>query len=95
MVIEDSDEVIFGFYTPPESEVVQRAQAALSQGMGRPAVLSSYNFTTDGRHFVPYNIPVVGYAPGDEVQAHTAGERIAIAEIEESLRGHMQLLREF
>lgn len=95
MVIEDSDEVIFGFYTPPESEVVQRAQAALSQGMGRPAVLSSYNFATDGRHFVPYNIPVVGYAPGDEFQAHTAGERIAIAEIEESLRGHMQLLRDF
>ena len=93
--VDDSQEPIAGFYTPPESEVVQRARAAIGRGMGREPALTSYRFATDGRHFVPYDIPIVGYAPGEEEQAHTAGERVAIAALEEGLQGYMQLLREF
>ena len=93
--LHESDETIFGFYTPPESEVVQRAQAALARGMGRTPELVSYRFATDGRHFVDYDIPVVGYSPAEEAQAHVAGESIAIEMMAESLRGHMALLRDF
>ena len=95
LLLTGSDQPIFGYYTPPESEVVQRARAAIGRGMGYEPALSSYQFATDGRHFVPYNLPIIGYAPSDEGEAHTAGESIAIAMMADSLRGHMQLLREF
>jgi succinyl-diaminopimelate desuccinylase len=93
--LPDSDEIIFGFYTPPESEVVQRVRALLGRGMGKQPELTSYQFATDGRHFVPYHIPMVGFAPGEERLAHTVAESISIEEMEQGLRGYVQLLREF
>lgn len=93
--LTDSDETIYGYYTPPESNVVTRAQTAIAKGMGYTPELSSYQFATDGRHFVPYGLPMIGFAPSDEFEAHTAGESIAISMMSESLKGHMQLLREF
>ena len=88
-------EIIYGFDTPADSDAVLRAREAISAGMGRQAELISYQFATDGRHFVPYDIPIIGYAPGDERQAHTAGESIAITQLEEALRGYVQLVRDF
>lgn len=93
--VPDPDVTISGFYTPPESEIVQRARALIGAGMGREPALTSYQFATDGRHFAPYHIPMIGYAPGEESQAHTAGESISLAQIEESLRGYVALLRDF
>lgn len=66
---------------------MQRAQALLSAGMGREAALSSYQFATDGRHFVPYNLTMIGYAASEESQAHVVDEYISIPKMLESLRG--------
>ncbi|MCZ2114567.1 MAG: M20 family metallopeptidase [Anaerolineae bacterium] len=93
--VSASDEIVTGFYLSPDDPLVIRAQAALGRGMGREPELARYRFATDGRHFAPYGIPVVGFAPGEEEMAHTAGESIAIDQMEESLQGHAQLLREF
>ncbi|RMG90267.1 MAG: M20/M25/M40 family metallo-hydrolase [Chloroflexi bacterium] len=93
--VPDSDETIYGFYTPPDSEVVQRVRTAVAAGMGREPKLTSYQFATDGRHFVPYGIPIIGYSPGEEELAHTVHESIAIDKMAESLRGHVALLRAF
>ncbi len=87
--------IITGFYTPPDSPLVARARAALGRGMGREPELTRYRFATDGRHLTPYGIPVLGFAPGEEEMAHTAGESIALAQMAEALRAHVQLLREF
>lgn len=95
MPLPDNDETIYGFYTPPENPIVQRVLPLLNKGMGRETELGNYQFATDGRHFVPYHIPVLGYAPGDESEAHTAGESISISMMAESLHGHIALLREF
>ncbi|MBP7593151.1 MAG: M20/M25/M40 family metallo-hydrolase [Chloroflexi bacterium] len=93
--LADSDERIYGFDTPPDSPLVERAKAAIDAGMGRAAELFTYQFATDGRHFVPYGIPIIGYSPAEEDQAHIAGESISIAKMGEALRGYVQLLREF
>jgi len=93
--VSSSDEIVTGFYLAPDDPLVTRARDALGRGMGRAPELTRYRFATDGRHFAPFGIPVVGYAPGEEEMAHTAGESIAIDQMEESLRGHAQLLREF
>jgi len=91
----DSDETICGYYTPPESEAVQKARAAITQGMGREPELTRYEFATDGRHFASLNAPIIGYSPAEEEQAHIAGESISIAKIQEALRGYIELLRLF
>ena len=90
-----TDTIIYGFYTAPESEEAQNARDAIAKGMGREPEFFSYQFATDGRFFVPYNIPIIGYAPGEEHLAHTVKESISIAKMEEALRGYVGLLREF
>ncbi|NCF69461.1 MAG: M20/M25/M40 family metallo-hydrolase [Chloroflexi bacterium] len=90
-----SDTTIYGYYTAPESEVAQKAKAAIGKGMGREAEFISYQFATDGRLFVPYDIPVIGYAPGEGKLAHTVRERISIAQMGEAIRGYVGLLQEF
>jgi acetylornithine deacetylase/succinyl-diaminopimelate desuccinylase-like protein len=93
--LPDSDEIIYGYYTPPDHKVTQRVQQALSQGMGRQVEISSYRFATDGRLFVPYGIPVLGYGPGEEELDHTIHESISLDAMAEGLKGYAQLLRSF
>jgi acetylornithine deacetylase/succinyl-diaminopimelate desuccinylase-like protein len=93
--LASSDAPITGFFTPLDSPLVARARAAIGRGMGRAPELTHYRFATDGRHFALYDLPVLGFAPGEERMAHTAGESIGLDEMAESLRGHVQLLREF
>lgn len=89
------DTLIYGYYTAPESDEAQKAKAAIAKGMGYEPELISYQFATDGRLFVPYDIPIIGYAPGEENLAHTVKESISIAQMAEALRGYVALLREF
>lgn len=91
--IEPSAETIFGYYTPPESDEVQRAAALIDQGMGRKPALVSYQFATDGRFFT--QLPIIGYSAGEESLAHTIKESISIEKMGKSLRGHVALLQEF
>jgi succinyl-diaminopimelate desuccinylase len=84
-----------GFYTAPQDPAAIRVRALLGAGMGREPALTSYQFATDGRLVVEEGFPILGYSPGDEAQAHVAGERISIAAMAESLRGHLQLLRDY
>jgi acetylornithine deacetylase/succinyl-diaminopimelate desuccinylase-like protein len=93
--LQDSDEVIYGYYTPPESPVVEPALVAITAGMGWQPTLTSYDFATDGRHFVPYGLPIIGYSAAEEHLAHTIKESISIGMMADSLRGHVELLRRF
>ena len=93
--LQNSTDPIFGYYTPPESELVGRAKAAIGRGMGWTPQLTSYQFATDGRLFVPYNLPIIGYAPGEENLAHTVKESISIPQMGEALRGYVALLEAF
>lgn len=90
-----SDAAIAGFYTPPDSPLVARARAAIAAETGQAPELTRYRFATDGRHFAPHGLPSLGYSPGEEHLAHTAGESISLTMMGESLRGHVALLQEF
>lgn len=86
------EDPIVGFYTPQEHPAVQSAHQLINQGCGREVELTNYRFATDGRHFVKYNLPMIGYAPGEEFVAHTVRENVAIASMQESLQGYVALL---
>lgn len=92
---EQSDDPVFGFYTPPDDPKVQTVQKILSHEVGQLVPLTSYQFATDGRLFVPYNMTIIGYAASEEDQAHVVDESISIPKMHESLRGHYQILRQF
>lgn len=91
----DSTVPIVGFYTRPDGPAVTRARAAIGRGAGIEPAITTYRFATDGRHFTGLGAAIVGYSAADEDQAHVADEGIAIDSMAESLRGHVQLLREF
>ncbi|MFN2115048.1 MAG: M20 family metallopeptidase [Anaerolineae bacterium] len=93
--LPDTSEAITGFYTPPDSQAVRRATAAIAAGTGHEPGLIRYGFATDGRFFARLGAPIIGYSPAEEDQAHVADESISIAKMAESLRGHVQLLREY
>jgi acetylornithine deacetylase/succinyl-diaminopimelate desuccinylase-like protein len=93
--LPDSDETIYGYYTAPADAVATTVRELIERGMGRQTNFSSYNFATDGRHFIPCGAKIVGYSAGEEKYAHTVDERISISMMADSLKGHIQLLREF
>jgi acetylornithine deacetylase/succinyl-diaminopimelate desuccinylase-like protein len=93
--LTDSDETIYGYYTPPEEEIVDKVKEILSRGMGWEPELTSYQFATDGRYFIPCRAAILGYSPGEENLAHTVKERISIDMMADNLKGYIQLLREF
>lgn len=95
MAWTDSDEPLSGFYTPPEESAVLRVRQAIALATGKEPDLTSYRFATDGRLVAGEGFPILGYSPGAEEQAHIAGERISIALMDESLRGHLQLIYEY
>lgn len=92
---ENLEDPLVGFYTPRSHPVVQRAHELINQGCGRDVELFNYKFATDGRHFVKHNLPMIGYAPGEEFVAHTVRENVSIMAMDESLRGYVQLLQGF
>jgi acetylornithine deacetylase/succinyl-diaminopimelate desuccinylase-like protein len=93
--LPDSSEPLEGFYTPADSDIVLRTRSLLSEGLGQELPLSNYRFATDGRIIAPAGIPVLGFAPGEESQAHTANESIPIDMMRDSLRAHLHFLAHF
>jgi len=93
--ILESDESLAGYFTPPEHPVVHTVKDLVTDGMGWEPALSSYRFATDGRHFTKHDMAIIGYAPGEESLAHTADESISIPMMADSLRGYVNLLRNF
>ena len=93
--ILESGEPLAGYFTPPEQPVVQTVKDLVTGGMGWEPALSSYRFATDGRHFTKHDMAIIGYAPGEESLAHTADESISIPMMADSLRGYVNLLRNF
>ena len=92
---EDSDELIYGYYTAPDDEAVEIVRTAIYKGTGVMPELTRYQFATDGRHFVPLGVPIIGYSAGEDHYAHTVDERISISMMLESLRGHISLLETY
>ena len=92
---DNLEDPLVGFYTPKSHPAVQKAYELISQGCGREVELFNYKFATDGRHFVKKNLPMIGYAPGEEFVAHTVRENVSITAMAESLQGYVQLLQSF
>jgi len=92
---ENSDETIYGYYTPPDNVSVDRVRNAVLTGTDKRPELIRYQFATDGRHFVELGVPIIGYSAGKDQYAHTVRERISIPMMLESLKGHLSILNNY
>lgn len=93
--LPDSEEKIYGYFTPASDESVIRMRELVTKGMGWEPELISYNFATDGRHLLSLGAPIIGFSSGEEHLAHTVKEQISISMMADSLKGHIALLSEF
>ncbi len=75
---KDSEELIYGYYTPADNPAVKKVRKAVVDAVGREPDLIRYKFATDGRHFVDLGVPIIGYSAGQDQYAHTVQERISI-----------------
>lgn len=63
------------------------------EGLGSPP-MRVWRFSTDGvESCARRGIPTVGYGPGDEMLAHQANERVAVADLERAAHAYRRLLR--
>jgi putative selenium metabolism hydrolase len=69
------------------------AQQALTAALGPGVPVGVWQFATDGGHFALAGMTCIGFAPGDDLLAHTVNESIAITELEHGLAGNEALAR--
>ena len=67
------------------------SKATLDAVLQRDVPVSVWQFATDGGHFAEEGMICIGFAPGDDLLAHTIQESIGIAELEEGLAGNEAL----
>ncbi len=93
--LDPPEQLVTGFDTHPDDPVTVRVVELLTEGMGRAPVVGQFAFATDGRHMTGLGAPIIGFAPGDEKEAHTANESITLDALAEGLRGYLAVLQNF
>lgn len=66
----------------PRAGVVEATAAAIERTTGAPAELAGFRGASDARFFAAAGAEVVVCGPGDIALAHTASERVELAEVE-------------
>ncbi len=80
------------FLLPDNNPLVQAAQTALKEVLGRNDGVDVWRFATDGGHLMAAGIPTIGFGPGDERLAHTNQERISLPQMGEAMVAYAALL---
>ncbi len=80
---------------PESAPLVRRAARAVEHVLGAPPRLGTWPFSTDGAYTLGMaGIPTIGFGPGDERQAHTADERVRLADVDLAAQTYAQLALE-
>jgi len=67
---------------PEEHALVQAGAKAHEWLFGKPAGIGRWDFSTNGIYWMgKASIPCIGYAPSDEVFAHTTDDQVPIADV--------------
>ena len=79
------------FILPAEHPAVTQGLEVLATSIGLQQESSIWKFATDGGHFAPEGLSVVGFGPGEEELAHTVDESIELEQLEEAMQGNRDL----
>lgn len=73
--------------------VVAVAERALGEALGRRVEVDTWWFATDAPHLAAMGAPIIGFGPGDPELAHTSGEYVEVAQLEEAVVAYRALIR--
>jgi putative selenium metabolism hydrolase len=83
-----------GFLMADEHPVVQAAAEALRVELGAVPVIRQWKFGTDGGHSCgTHGVPTIGFAPGEEMLAHTCSERLDLEPARVAFDAYPALIR--
>ena len=69
-------------YKPPDAEVMAGLSRAAERVLGKRPLTTRYIFGTDGSYLSgAAGIPWFGFGPGDEANAHTVNDPVAIDDL--------------
>ena len=72
--------------------MVQIAQKALSEALGRDVEPSVVRFCSDAAVLAEYGVETILFGPGEPSMAHVRDERIELAQMREAAKGLMKVL---
>lgn len=83
-----------GFLLDPSHPVTRTAVEAVEDATGTRPTVRPWRFATDGRYTAgEYDIPTIGYAPGEERHAHTSTERLELEPARTVYEAYPSLIR--
>jgi acetylornithine deacetylase/succinyl-diaminopimelate desuccinylase-like protein len=75
--------------------LIRRLDRAIRDELGYRPEIGKWDFSTDGVYTMGVaGIPTAGFGPGQEKYAHTADERIRLADVERAARGYARIATE-
>jgi acetylornithine deacetylase/succinyl-diaminopimelate desuccinylase-like protein len=81
------------FILPADHPAVAQGLVVLGSSIGLREKSSVWKFATDGGHFAPEGLSVVGFGPGEEELAHTVDESIELDQLALAMQGNRDLAR--
>jgi acetylornithine deacetylase/succinyl-diaminopimelate desuccinylase family protein len=82
-------------YKPPEGEVIARLQDAAQIATGNRPEIKRYIFGTDGSYLSGVaEIPSFGFGPGNEANAHTVNDHVAIDDLTAASKAYAMFVLE-
>ncbi len=80
---------------PEDHPFLRQVVRGVERALGVRPEVSTWAFSTDGVYTMgEAGIPTVGFGPGEEAQAHTADERIAVRDIVRAVEAYAAIARE-
>lgn len=83
-----------GFLLDPEHPIVRAAVSTIALRTQRSPAVRPWTFATDGGHACGvFDVPTIGFAPGEERYAHTNRERLSIADARAAYHAYPALIK--
>ncbi|MHA2062594.1 MAG: YgeY family selenium metabolism-linked hydrolase [Candidatus Sifarchaeia archaeon] len=80
------------WYFDPSMPLIQKAKTVLEKAVDQQVEVIKWLFSTDGVYTAgTAKLPTIGFGPGEEEQAHTPNEHLAIDQLIKSAKGYAAL----
>ena len=82
-----------GFTAPANGQTVAAFEAVVKKQLGRKVKFLNATGVSDGRYYADDKIEIINFGPGSGAQGHAANESVPIAEMEQSAKIQLEVVR--
>ncbi|MHA2299144.1 MAG: YgeY family selenium metabolism-linked hydrolase [Candidatus Hodarchaeales archaeon] len=81
------------WYTEESHKLTQTAIKAYQTQFSKDPELIQWQFSTNGVGIQPFNIPTIGFGPGNEDLAHTTDDQVSVADLVKAMQFYASLVK--